>query len=492
MAQPPATLARREGNELFRTAKNDPTIGLTLRRAKVQSAIVCYNNSIRHSASPQDLASGYKNLTFAHHLLLEFCDAFVELSTFKYHVHECLQSCAAALEYADAAFMSYKWRTVVASKAISVVTKFTAVLKDKVPELEKRCRLLSAFVYHIHNKRTHGCAEASALLKFELGRLNCNAAVSMASAGRHRQAAKFVADAERPLMEVAFACQKALYCDVIVTPEHCEQFELPDYPSLSREAALYATELHQHQQRLEALRWIQHGDELLRISIEDCAVLPMDLAWEATDSYHAAKVIASENADLENEARALCRLGNIYTSVFKMPQLGHTNAKKGVEIALSMRPMTFAQASWYQIANRIVLEHQERVRRQEEIRTGSDRQQYIDELVVELEEMKQKSGALDSLLANIYEKHPVKDRDGKPIALNTELAEKAQLRKALALYHPDKHTAQKIDSNGHPVPPEEFRKQRKWHVLCEEITKHLTQHHELLKAEEPTLTQPTV
>jgi hypothetical protein len=193
--------------------------------------------------------------------------------------------------------------------------------------------------------------------------------------------------------------------------------------------------------------------------------LDMELMWTVTDKYREACLL-TRGSDLETEAIATSRLGKLYNAVFKLPTRGNDLCIRAVAIAHAMYPRQFTMHAWYRECVASIEAYRRANEAAMEAERAKDRAPFLDELKAELaaiEKASQKS-AVD-LVKHLYTTHPPKH----PLHVmgSTETAVmKKTLQQAILHYHPDKQLA----DHG-----------RKWFVLCEEITKTLTNKYEYFK-----------
>ena len=68
----------------------------------------------------------------------------------------------------------------------------------------------------------------------------------------------------------------------------------------------------------------------------------MDMIWKVVDLYREA-VLLTREVDMESEAIALSRLGNVLDSVVKMKGKAKECLRRSVQLAMSLHPKTFDQ-----------------------------------------------------------------------------------------------------------------------------------------------------
>eukprot|EP01098_Paradermamoeba_levis_P000228 TRINITY_DN10237_c0_g1_i1.p1 TRINITY_DN10237_c0_g1~~TRINITY_DN10237_c0_g1_i1.p1 ORF type:complete len:464 (-),score=131.34 TRINITY_DN10237_c0_g1_i1:5-1396(-) len=219
----------------------------------------------------------------------------------------------------------------------------------------------------------------------------------------------------------------------------------------------------------ESSKEISVADRRLQQYIND--EFAVDQFWDVVDGYHSAILLTREK-DIENEANACSRLGKVYDQVFTHKTKARPYFKRCIELAMSLTPKNFAGYDWFQAAERTLEKYQREDLLEEEKRTAQENKQYYEELKVELEALEiQSKSKTFVLLQFIYKNHPPKQGtfDVKEIEVLGENTDKKTLtkkmRETIVLYHPDKQGGE----------------DKKWRVLCLEITKYLNRHYGGLK-----------
>jgi len=217
----------------------------------------------------------------------------------------------------------------------------------------------------------------------------------------------------------------------------------------------------------EAIVVLDVADSLYSNSISNDEFLNLDQMWIVADFYKLSADLSHEN-NLEGEAIAFSRLGRVFNKIFKTKEKAHHYYRFALQIALTLVPRDFSQSDWYTETQTFLQEYQAEKIAEEEEKKSKSKEVYLNLLSETLELIRKESNCgATSLLQYLYKTHPPKNPT-QTIPTETEL--KKQLIRCISHYHPDKQTLNEAD-------PESM----KWYVLCEEITKILNYHYQILK-----------
>jgi signal recognition particle GTPase len=157
----------------------------------------------------------------------------------------------------------------------------------------------------------------------------------------------------------------------------------------------------------------------------------------------------------------------MYDSIFKSRDKAHTYCKHAFTLAQSLFPRDLSGSNWYKECVAILQRIQQSIAEEEEKKKKEERQPYLDELKDVLIAIKNaKNHSSKKLLEHIYQNHPPKNPEHKLEEITTDNMKKILL-KAVSHYHPDRQA--------------NYANDRKWVILCEEITKYLNSCYELFK-----------
>jgi len=206
------------------------------------------------------------------------------------------------------------------------------------------------------------------------------------------------------------------------------------------------------------------ADASLAYELQEREFLNIDQMWDITDMYKQATILTREN-DVEGEATALSRMGRMYNKVFKIKERAHGYYRRSIELAMTLMPRDLSSCAWFKEAEKFLRKYQDEKARLAEEQENKWKQPYLDELKDVLAAITTaNAGSTDILLKHLYETHPPK---GENQTIPTDLLEKKKLLKAITHYHPDKQALHDAD--------------KKWFVLCEEITKVLNVRYQTFK-----------
>eukprot|EP00041_Stephanoeca_diplocostata_P021878 m.516798 g.516798 ORF g.516798 m.516798 type:complete len:521 (-) comp21933_c0_seq1:154-1716(-) len=259
-----------------------------------------------------------------------------------------------------------------------------------------------------------------------------------------------------------------------VTSEQ-EQFGVELCMSAEQEARILLGENDHFQAQVLALRDIDNGSRFLGDAVADS--LDVEMVWTAIDMFRNA-VINCREKNIELEAQAHSLIGRCYTKCLQMRVRGKNSYQQAIVLGLSMAPCVKDDTPWFKEARNAVLEFQTKMEQNDATAKDKRYEPYKEELKDVLKAIKDAATSSSSLLTHVYEKHPPKnplhkrvtfteneeEEDGKKVTKRQEVSVRAQLRKSLVHYHPDKN--EKLDSND----PDDIR----WEMIAEECYKQLS------------------
>ncbi|KAG2451805.1 hypothetical protein HYH02_003581 [Chlamydomonas schloesseri] len=202
------------------------------------------------------------------------------------------------------------------------------------------------------------------------------------------------------------------------------------------------------------------ADAMLRDVLSNSEELDMEGVRLVADKYLEAIGLASD-FDQEAAACACAALGRLYCGVLRMHDRATHYYSQALHLAHSMAPKVVSDTTWYKEAAAAVQKAQEDVRREEERQAAQERAPFVEELSAELEALRAAADrGARALLVHVYTKHP--PTESQPTTPTEDELRgdrlKDGLRRAILLYHPDRHTI----------------KPKRWQVLAQEITKYLS------------------
>jgi len=244
---------------------------------------------------------------------------------------------------------------------------------------------------------------------------------------------------------------------------------------LWRDIKMLMTDIRIHTALGEALKEIHDGDKVLKEGIEGYDSLKLELVYNALDKYRLAVTLA-RGEDIEIMCIAYTKIARIYIDVFK-DGIHKTKAKEYLNDVMDLsKVMTknLYTEDWYRDATKFFKDMQDEKQRKEDELWQNQRKVFMDQLSEEVKELKSHEEDTDrQFLVFLFGKFPPKHRqesEWKHLVPKDEddgMSMKKRMMKLVTIYHPDR-----VDKTVHSS---------KYHVLCEEITKELTNRYNMLK-----------
>ena len=217
---------------------------------------------------------------------------------------------------------------------------------------------------------------------------------------------------------------------------------------------------------VESVSLRTQAEDIFYVHLSDQERINFDLMWDVVDMFKHCTLLVREQ-DIEQEAIGLSRLGKIFDIVLKLPDKAKGYYKRSFQLATALFPRKFNNTKdWYKDCSQAVERYQKEAVQRDEINWQKIRQPFIEELKSELDALaKASKNGYVALLKYVYSTHPPKNPDHSLIG---DGKTKKSVKMALIHYHTDK-----LNKN----------EDTKWYVLCEEISKLLSQKYEQLKFE---------
>ncbi|XP_025112284.1 uncharacterized protein LOC112575017 [Pomacea canaliculata] len=237
---------------------------------------------------------------------------------------------------------------------------------------------------------------------------------------------------------------------------------------LMKECRVLEEEIFDRKCVAESIQARTNGDEILKMITFETEDLNINMVWEVIDWYHNAALLIRER-DLELEAMALYSLGRVYAKVLKLKYYAKLYLMKAFELINVMVPRTCLNEEWYLSAQTILRHYQQEEEWADDLEKLRKRESIMKEIKDDLDKLNEKftKSSKYDFLKYVYATHPPKNPkhkcDENAAFEDQEVLKKLYL-KAVTHYHPDK-----VD---------EERDGAKWKVLCEEITKLLSQQYQ--------------
>jgi len=256
--------------------------------------------------------------------------------------------------------------------------------------------------------------------------------------------------------------------------EKCN-FESGNGP-LWRDLKLLVTDIRIHTALAEALKVLDDGDDTLNEAIEGYETLQLELVYIALDKYRLAVTLA-RGEDIEIMCIAYTKIARIYIDIFK-DGIHKTKAKEYLNNVMELSKVmsrNLYTMDWYKDATKFLKDMQDEKQKQEDELWQNKRKVFMEQLSDEVKELVLHEGDTDrQFLVFLFAKFPPKHRQEVewkhlvPEGEDDGLSMKKTMMKLVTIYHPDR-----VDKTVHSG---------KYHVLCEEITKELTNRYSRLKA----------
>ncbi|CAH1780689.1 unnamed protein product [Owenia fusiformis] len=435
-----STYLRKKGNKHYANALQDGSP--SIMRDNLIIAMKYYYSAEREAGDPDEIASARKNIGIA-------CWRVATLNvSLNEKLDICLQYYKQALDNISRSLMnctvkSKEWKVNTRKKMEDCLEEAIEYISSldygaKIRALED----LSGVVYY---------RETKAAIYLRIATEMFHKSVSKLAAGDIKGSLALLGDCYRPVQE-AKKFDTEIYDDQFDTDLRVLEGDLLLHSCIS-----------------EASQALQTGDELLEHITLDQEDINIDMVWEVVDWYKKS-ILLTRELDLEREAIAHSKLGNVYDRVFKMKEYAKRNYKRGIELACTLAPRTFHDQQWYKDCAAALQKYQQEAARQDGKEYEERKKKYHailkDELAI-LKKWKEKNDAGKKgnaeLLKCIYKKFPLSDPK-KTIDSGIDTQEYDKMRKAwikaISHYHPDKVNA---DDDG-----------EKLKFLHEEITKVIT------------------
>jgi len=224
-----------------------------------------------------------------------------------------------------------------------------------------------------------------------------------------------------------------------------------------------------HMAMAHALKSIFEAGETIDNAVLDSEEMSVDLVWEALD---LLKQAAMTSGDVEVEANARGKMGLVYFKILKMKDIAKTYIKESMDLTKTMacNPYTF---SWYAEVAKVWQELQEEVVRREEDLWTKEREPLLHDKEVKrslklletksIDDIKEFAEFLFDYFEPEHLKRKITYEEFKSEAQSKGFFDSSSklLQKLIIHWHPDKVS-------------KESEEDKKWYIVCEEITKKLT------------------
>merc|ERR1712059_71613 len=232
-------------------------------------------------------------------------------------------------------------------------------------------------------------------------------------------------------------------------------------------------DMQEHTTLTDSLKLIDDGIKLKIQAIEDEEQLNLEKLWSSLDNFRQA---ATSCTDIEIVCISFTEMAKVYLKVFKDPVSkikGKGYLRDTIHMCDDLKKMKNIHAEeWYKEATKLYQEIQDEAVKKEESKWEHKRKGFMAELEEEMKLLKSHSNDRNKELVEfLFEKFPPVHRtneEWKQIAADgEEKGWKKSLMKLVTVYHPDRVNVEKYGG--------------KYHVLCEEICKVLTEKYTSMK-----------
>ena len=443
---------RNQGNEFFRQASR-LDIDSSPQQAKdlYERALSCYYQAKDKSNNREDECSAAKNIGKAAWKIAGVLTKRNEKpQTVIFYLHEAIKGLCNAYNNSEER-KEPEWRTEVfetLTVCLQEVIDTAEAFEDtdqKITQLEKLARITTV-------------NEAAPDVQMNLATIYFHDGTTKLQNGDYKKCLSRMRDCYRPVEEVKRLCR--------INGGGLNYTMLEEAQTLEKD-------VFYHTCAASAVQAREQGDQLLKTALMEQEELDMTLIFEVIDWYKQAVVLARE-VEIEQEAIAESRLGVVYDKVLKMTLRAKAYFTHSFELAESLKPRVFTSKDWLKDCTTALKKYQDEARLRDEEEKRKARASFLVELSDELRDIGRHKTRAADLIKYVYNNFPPKNPSWQKPS-NEEMEKwhemdtdskdyKKLLVKALSVYHPDK-----VDENVHGM---------KWKVLCEEITKMLTNHYE--------------
>jgi len=224
-----------------------------------------------------------------------------------------------------------------------------------------------------------------------------------------------------------------------------------------------------HMAMAHALQSLFMAGEMINDAILNSEEMSVDFVWGALD---LLKQAAITSGDVEVEANARGKMGLVYFKILKMEDIAKTYIRESMDLTKTMSSNLYT-FSWYAEVAKVWQELQEEVVRREEDLWAKEREPLLQDKEVKrslklletkrIDDIKEYAEFLFDYFEPEHLKRKVTYEEFKTEAESKGLfdSSKKLLQKLITHWHPDKVS-------------KDSEEDKKWYIVCEEITKKLT------------------
>jgi len=429
---------RVRGNQLYKQATKTDIQPWT-KQQRLQECFPIYQLAFSFAKNDDERASAKKNIGLAYRQMAStFSPSKSEVGRLRYFMLEAVESFSAAYTFGQSC-KTEEWLLDVYEGAnlCTEAVRETAIL---VTDQTEKFLLLRK----IATMAPDGLTKATCWLK--LGEATFNAGVMAYEDKRFNDCQRHMADCNEPFEEAL---------------RHGK-----DDVTICEDAYDFQRKVFVHLCITESVSLRTQAESLFHAHLMNQENIDFDLMWDVADMFKQCTMLVREQ-DIEQEAISLSRLAKVFDVVLKLPDKAKIYYKRSFHLAAALFPRTFNLKDWYKDCSQALERYQKETVQREENKWQEERKPFLEDLQPELKNLKE---AFDegyvAFVKYVYSTHPPKNPDH---TLTGDGTTKKSVRMALVHYHTDKLNKSE---------------DTKWYVLCEEISKMLSQKYEQLKSAE--------
>ena len=439
-------IARKKGNELFRSAASG--LAPIIRLGRYEKAITHYKEALENAENEDDQSSACKNLAIAYHTMATLVTRENEIDQRFLHFRKCINFSNKAFKY-GVDVKSEDWKKDMYAKYVHAFEDaFELILS--LGQRDCRIKLLHQFSTNLASSEL---AQVLRQLTIEYFRISEEAL----GVDNYRTSLDVLTEVYTPLMKLEE-----------LSDTHNDS-DLQDFVCEMKD------NVFKNRCLSESVKMRLLADELINTVNSNSHVegFDVDKVWQAID-YYRESIVLIRGLDLELEAKCLTKLGFVYHKVLLDQRRAKEVLMRALQLAQTLEPRNFNEEQWFRDASMIISKYQREQKLREQREWSATREKYLQNLKPDLELLKKKFETLSiqKVLKWLYTEHPPKHLARFSVNIQEISSAPGEnvrklLAKAIVYYHPDKID---IDKFG-----------MKYKVWSEEITKRLSAKYEMFK-----------
>jgi len=238
---------------------------------------------------------------------------------------------------------------------------------------------------------------------------------------------------------------------------------------IDSDIAVIRIDYRTHMAMAHALQSLFLAGEMIDNAVLDSEEMSVDLVWGALD---LLKQAAITSGDVEVEANARGKMGLVYFKILKMEDIAKTYIRESMDLTKTMSCNLYT-FYWYAEVAKVWQELQEEVVRREEDLWAKEREPLLQDKEVKRSLKLLETKSTDDIkefaefLFDYFEPEHLKRK-----VTYEEFKSEAQSK---GFFDSSKKLLQKLIIHWHPDKvSKESEEDKKWYIVCEEITKKLT------------------